>query len=71
MFHRRCPGIASWMGLVVPVRVPVRVFMVLVRVFVVAVYSPKSCRSGKKGGRGQESQVHGDVQKSRLRFTEM
>lgn len=65
MFHRRCPGIASWMGLVV------RVFVVLVRVFVVAVYSPKSCRSGKKGGRGQESQVHGDVQKSRLRFTEM
>lgn len=66
MFHRRCTGIASWVGLVV------RVFVVLVRVrAVVAVYSPKSCRSGKKGGRGQESQVHGDVQKSRLRFTEM
>ena len=57
MFHRRCPSIASWVGLVVR--------------FVVAVSRPKSRRRGKKGGRGQESQVHGDVQKSQMRLTEM
>ncbi len=31
----------------------------------------RAAEAAKKGGRGQESQVHGDVQKSRLRLTTM